>query len=81
MDPTLEAREGPSGTLYVSREAERGSVAPFLVVYTDEDARERWGYFCTNCETFDNAMDAAGKIACNRCENFKRPDEWDAAHE
>ena len=81
MDTTLEAREGPGGTLYVSQEAERGSVAPFLVVYADESGRERWGYFCTNCETFDNAMDSMGRIQCNACQNFKRPDEWDAAHE
>ena len=82
MEPTPEPREGPrGGTLYVSRETERGSVAPFLVAYADPDGRERWGYFCTNCETFDNAMDSMGRIQCNVCENFKRPDEWDAAHE
>jgi hypothetical protein len=81
MEPTLDPREGPAGTLYVSPEAERGSKAPFLVAYADAAGDERWGYFCTNCETFDNAMDSMGRIQCNGCENFKRPDEWDAAHE
>ena len=81
MESTLEAREGPSGTLYVSRETERGSVAPFLVTYADPDGEERWGYFCTNCETFDNAMSSMGQIMCNNCENYKKADEWDAAHE
>ena len=69
-------------TLYVNRvEAERGSKGPFFVAYADERADERWGYFCGNCGTFDNAMDAMGRIRCNVCANIKKPDEWDAAHE
>ena len=80
MDPTLEAREGPNGTLYVSREAERGSVAPFLVVYADEGGRERWGYFCTNCENLDNAMDTMGRVKCNECGNLRKATRWDATY-
>ncbi|HET7323209.1 MAG TPA: DUF5816 domain-containing protein, partial [Halococcus sp.] len=53
----------------------------FFVVYTTERAETQWGYFCGNCETFDNAMDAMGRIKCNQCANIKKPDEWDAAHE
>lgn len=69
-------------TLYVNREeSEHGSKGPFFVAYADEYANERWGYFCSNCETFDNAMDAMGRIRCNLCANIKKPDEWDAAHE
>lgn len=78
----LDPRQGPDGgTLYVAAETEIGTKAPFAVVYTDESAADRWGFFCTNCETFDNAMDAMGGIQCNTCANFKKPDEWDAAHE
>ena len=78
----FEAREGPHGaTLYVSYEAEKGEKGPFLVVYADEDGEERWGYYCTNCETFDNAMDSMGRLQCNVCANYKKADEWDAAHE
>jgi hypothetical protein len=70
------------GTVYVDRSArERGSKGPFLVVYTDRDAETRWGYRCSNCETFDNAMDTMGRIECNTCGNIRKPDEWDAAHE
>jgi hypothetical protein len=77
-----ETREGPDGrTLYVSREAESGEKGPFLVVYGAEAGKERWGYFCTNCEAFDNAMDTMGRVQCNVCANYKKPDEWDAAHE
>ena len=78
----MEERTGPDGrTLYVSRQAERGNKAPFFVVYTDEAGERRWGFFCANCETFDNAVDAMGRIQCNECANFKKADEWDAAHE
>ncbi|MFB6172040.1 MAG: DUF5816 domain-containing protein [Haloarculaceae archaeon] len=82
MTTDLDARTGPDGTtLYTGREAERGNKGPFLVVYADPDRERRWGYFCTNCQTFDNAMDAMGRVQCNVCSNVKKPDEWDAAHE
>lgn len=69
-------------TLYISHDkAERGSKGPFFAVYTTERAETRWGYFCGNCETFDNAMDAMGRIKCNVCANIRKPEEWDAAHE
>lgn len=81
-DDRLEEREGPDGTLYVALdEAERGQKGPFLVAYASPAREERWGYFCTNCETFDNAMDSMGRVQCNVCSNYKKPDEWDAAHE
>lgn len=83
MSQGMETRDGPEGrTLYVARdEAERGSEAPFFVAYSDSDRASRWGFFCANCESFDNAMDSMGRVQCNVCSNFKRPDEWDAAHE
>ncbi|RNJ26763.1 DUF5816 domain-containing protein [Halosegnis longus] len=79
---TLEERDHEGETLYVSRrEAEKGADAPFFVVYVDE-ARERpWGYLCGNCDSLSTAMDSMGRVKCNDCGNFKRPDEWDAAHE
>lgn len=79
----LRAKDGPNGEqLYVADdEAEKGSKAPFFVAYRDEERERRWGFFCGNCETFSNAMDSMGRVQCNDCENFKRPDEWDAAHE
>jgi DNA-directed RNA polymerase subunit RPC12/RpoP len=81
--PGLQAREGPNGErLYVARDdAETGSKAPFFAAFRDESRERRWGYACGNCGSFSNAMDAMGRVQCNDCENFKRPDEWDAAHE
>ncbi len=79
----LQSRSGPDGeTLYVATdEADRGSKGPFLAAYSTSDRSRRWGYFCTNCESFDCAADSMGRVQCNVCTNTKKPDEWDAAHE
>ena len=79
----LEPHETDEGeTVYVSRtEGDRGSKAPFLVVYRTEDAERRYGWFCSNCSSFDTAMDSMGRIECNVCRNLRKADEWDAAHE
>ena len=73
----------PDGrTAYVAEdEGDRGSEGPFLVAYLDADRERRYGWFCTNCETLDNAMDTMGRIRCNVCGNTRKPEEWDAAHE
>ncbi len=77
----MEARTHPTGqTLYVdATQGERGSKAPFYVVYNTD--RERWGFFCSNCESFDTAVDSMGRIKCNSCNNLHKAEEWDAAHE
>jgi hypothetical protein len=79
----MDEREGPNGeSLYVAtEEGLSGSKGPFLVVYADADGAERWGFLCHNCDTFDNAADAMGRIQCNRCSNLHKAEEWDAAHE
>jgi len=73
----------PGGaTVYVDpTEAERGSKGPFFVVYADADRTTRWGFWCTNCETLDTAVDSMGRIECNECRNLHKAEEWDAAHE
>ena len=77
---TVETPGG--GTAYVDRAAaERGAKGPFLVAYTGPEADHRWGFWCANCESADNAMDTMGRIECNVCGNVRKPDEWDAAHE
>lgn len=79
----MEKLEGPEGqTLYVDREQrKRGSKGPFFVAFSDPERESRWGYYCDNCQTFNNAMDAMGRIQCNVCSNVRKPEEWDAAHE
>jgi hypothetical protein len=80
---SLSARTTPDDvTVYVDRDAaERGADGPFFVAYCSPDRGRRWGYLCGNCDTFDNAMDAMGRIECNACGNYRKPDRWDAAHE
>jgi len=79
----LEAiRTAEGETVYVDyADGEKGSKGIFYVAYVSEAGEERWGYFCGNCETTDNAVDPMGRIECNVCGNAKKPDEWDAAHE
>lgn len=79
----MEEYVGPDGqTLYVDRQQpEKGSKGPFLVTYSDSDSESRWGFYCDNCETCNNAMDSMGRIQCNVCSNVRKPEEWDAAHE
>ncbi|WP_135534325.1 DUF5816 domain-containing protein [Halostella pelagica] len=79
----METRTTPAGgTVYVDRsDGERGSDGPFFVAYRTPEREQKYGWFCANCETFDNAMDAMGRIECNVCGNFRKPTEWDAAHE
>ena len=73
---------GPDGeTLQVDRhDARRGEKGPFFVVY-DGGRETRWGFFCGNCETLNNAVDSMGRIHCNECHNRTKAEEWDAAHE
>ena len=51
-----------------------------LPLVTAEGDR-RWGFFCSNCGTLDNAVDAMGRVHCNECSNRTKAEEWDAAHE
>lgn len=78
----LDARTYDGRTLYVAcDEPERGSKDSFFVTYVTEDRARRWGFFCSNCETFDTAVDSMGRIVCNVCSNLHKAEEWDAAHE
>lgn len=80
MDTETETITYEGRRLSVERgQAERGTKGPFYVVYTD--AGSRWGFFCSNCESPDTAVDAMGRIECNVCANRHRAEEWDAAHE
>ena len=79
----MDERTGPDEQpLYVDRtDGDIGTKGTFFVVYADSEAERRWGYFCENCETFNNAMDSMGRIRCNDCSNLRKAEEWDAAHE
>jgi hypothetical protein len=77
----LEPREYEDQTLYIDRtDSSRGSEAPFFGVFTDEDGDNRYGYFCSNCESFDNTMDSMERIECNDCGNKRKAARWDASY-
>ena len=83
--PTTEVIEtvtGPDGQdLVVSfSDADRGAEGPFYTVYLSDDLRERYGFYCGNCESIDTAMDAMGRIECNNCGNKRKATRWDASY-
>ncbi|WP_247000027.1 GNAT family N-acetyltransferase [Halosolutus gelatinilyticus] len=68
-------------TIYVSySEAARGSKSPFYAAYETLDASERYGWFCGNCDSLENAMDTMGRIQCNTCGNRRKGTRWDASY-
>ena len=79
----MDERTNPEGeTIYVATdEGAIGSDGPFYAAYLTSDRERRYGWFCSNCESFDNAMDPMGRVECNRCGNRRKATEWDAAHE
>ncbi|WP_435179766.1 GNAT family N-acetyltransferase [Halorussus sp. AFM4] len=77
----FEAREFDGQTLYVNwAESERGSDAPFYAAYSDDEGEDLYGWFCSNCGSFDTAMDSMERLECNDCGNQKKPVRWDASY-
>lgn len=67
--------------LYVDHaDGDRGSMAPFFVVYTDPDRETKWGYYCGNCDSPVTSMDSMGRMECAACGNHRKPTRWDAAY-
>ena len=87
-ETTAAPIDGPVRTpdgreMYVNEEeVERGSNGPFFTTYTDPEFTEenKFGYFCANCETLDNAMDTMGRVKCNECGNLRKATRWDATY-
>ncbi|MFP8954017.1 GNAT family N-acetyltransferase [Natrialbaceae archaeon A-arb3/5] len=74
-------QSGDGETIYVSYgEATRGSESPFYSVYQSENREEQYGWFCGNCDSLDNAMDAMGRIQCNNCGNQRKATRWDSSY-
>lgn len=68
-------------TIYVSYgEAARGSRAPFYTAYKTTDRHDHYAWFCGNCDSIDNAMDAMGRIECNNCGNRRKATRWDSSY-
>jgi len=61
-------------------EEEVGSDAPFHVVLADPNGEEKYGYFCTHCESLATAMSPDGRIQCGTCGNTRKPTRWDASY-
>lgn len=68
-------------TVYVNyNEGVKGSKAPFYTAHLNESAEDPYGWFCGNCNSLNNAMDAMGRIECNECGNRRKATRWDASY-
>lgn len=78
LEPTVTA----DGTeVYIDAdESSRGTGGLFYAAYRDAERSARYGWFCTNCESVDNAMDSMGRIECNVCGNRRKATRWDAGY-
>lgn len=77
----IEPLELTDQTVFVDHDnTEQGSIAPFRVIYTEEDGEDIYGYWCSKCEDQANAMDAMGRIQCDNCGNARKPTRWDSAY-
>jgi ribosomal protein S18 acetylase RimI-like enzyme len=78
----LKPRTATDGEqIYVDfAESSRGTAGAFHPSYLDQDRNQLYGWFCSNCETTNNAMDSMGHIECNQCGNLRKATRWDAAY-
>lgn len=80
-DEDLEPVTADGDTVYVDQGTQEvGSIAPFYVVYGGKEAENIYGYWCSRCEDFANAMDSMGRIQCDSCGNSRKPTRWDASY-
>ncbi|SNR47338.1 GNAT family N-acetyltransferase [Halorubrum vacuolatum] len=79
---SAEVHETDDGeTVHVAyEESNRGSIAPFYAVYTDEGHTERYGYLCGACEGTNVSIDTMDRVECLECSNRIKPTRWDAAY-
>ena len=49
-------------------------------MFGDEAREERYGFYCFSCGTFTDSVDGFAKIVCEKCDNERRPEEWDASY-
>lgn len=75
-----EAVDVDGTTMYIDHTTtETGSLGEFHFVYAEEDG-DHYGYWCTNCKSLANSMDAMERIRCDECGNTRKPTRWDAAY-
>jgi ribosomal protein S18 acetylase RimI-like enzyme len=80
-DLVVEPVDTPAGQLFVNfSEGARGSNAPFYAAYRTEDLQEKYGWYCSNCESVSTAMDSMGRVECNDCGNRRKATRWDASY-
>lgn len=77
----LQPIEVDDRELYIDRtDSDRGSDGPFYTVYSDEERKNQYGYYCGSCDSLVTSMDSMGRLVCDECGNQLKPTRWDAAY-
>lgn len=81
-EEVLESIEGPEGKhLYIDYTGgETGVLAPLYPTFLDEALEERYGWFCSNCNSTETSMGSSGRIECSNCENSRKATRWDNSY-
>lgn len=64
-------------------ESERGTEGPFYATYLevgDREHGERWGWYCSVCDSLDVNMSTMGEMVCDNCGNERLATRWDATY-
>lgn len=75
VDPPETATTEDGQTVFIDGDDGRqGTQGPFFVAYTDEAREENYGFYCSNCGSLTVAMDNVGRIECEQCDSFHKPE-------
>ncbi|MFB6135309.1 MAG: DUF5816 domain-containing protein [Halobacteriaceae archaeon] len=75
--PTSDRERADLDVVVVENERLEGVTGAFYATYEEE---QHHGWYCSNCDTTDVAVDTMGRLKCNRCGNVHHSREWDAAY-
>lgn len=61
--------------LYIDEmKSEAGSLADFYFVFETNAGESLWGYYCSNCNTFNEKSGPIWKFVCRNCANSHTPE-------
>jgi hypothetical protein len=77
---TITKDRGPDDLFVAEDEREIGLMSPFFAAYRTAERKDRYGWYCSNCDGVQTVMDTLGRIECTDCGNRHKPRQWDAAY-
>ncbi len=60
-------------TLYIDESDQiQGIRGAFYLVFDSNTCDSLWGYYCSNCSSFNKAVGPIWKLVCSECANFRK---------